>query len=102
MTWRSPIYRDQPIAPGALIDAGEEPDGIRGTIPNSASEARGGAVGASLIGDAARGGLSWSRYETSSTAYRGRRKRLSHRLARVFATMQKPRSISRARSRRCV
>ena len=49
----------------ALIDAGEEPDGIRGTIPNSASEARGGAVGASLIGDAARGGLSWSRYETN-------------------------------------
>ena len=49
----------------ALIDAGEEPDGIRGTIPNSAGEARGGAVGASLIGDAARGGLSWSRYETN-------------------------------------
>jgi iron complex outermembrane recepter protein len=49
----------------ALIDAGEEPDGVRGTVPNSASEARGGAVGASLIGDAARGGLSWSRYETN-------------------------------------
>jgi iron complex outermembrane receptor protein len=34
-------------------------------IPNSASDTKGGAVGASLIGDAARGGLSWSRYETN-------------------------------------
>jgi iron complex outermembrane receptor protein len=49
----------------ALIDAGEEPDGVRGHIPNTASDTKGGAFGASLIGDAARGGLSWSRYETT-------------------------------------
>jgi iron complex outermembrane recepter protein len=49
----------------ALIDAGEEPDGVRDHIPNSAGESKGGALGASLIGDAARGGLSWSRYETN-------------------------------------
>ena len=49
----------------ALIDAGEEPDGARGHIPNTASDAKGGAVGASLIGDAARAGMSWSRYETN-------------------------------------
>ena len=49
----------------ALIDSGEEPDGVRDHIPNSAGEAKGGALGASLIGDAARGGLSWSRYETN-------------------------------------
>ena len=44
----------------ALIDAGEEPDGVRGNIPNTGSEAKGGALGASLIGEAARGGMSWS------------------------------------------
>jgi iron complex outermembrane recepter protein len=49
----------------ALIEAGEEPDGIRGHLPNSASDTKGGAAGASLIGDSARGGLSWSRYETN-------------------------------------
>jgi len=49
----------------ALIDAGEEPDNVRDHIPNSAGEAKGGALGASLVGDAARGGLSWSRYETN-------------------------------------
>lgn len=48
-----------------LIDAGEEPDAIRGRIANSASETRGGAIGASLIGDAGFGGLSWSRYEST-------------------------------------
>ncbi len=47
----------------ALIEAGEEPDGVRGRIGNSASEASGGALGASVIGDAARGGFSWSRHE---------------------------------------
>jgi iron complex outermembrane recepter protein len=49
----------------ALIEAGEEPDGTRGRLPNSASDTKGGAVGASLLGDAARGGSSWSRYETT-------------------------------------
>lgn len=48
-----------------LIDAGDEPDEVYGRIPNTASDAQGGALGASVIGDAARGGLSWSRYETN-------------------------------------
>lgn len=48
-----------------LIDSGEEPDNIRGHVPNTASEARGGAIGAALLGEAAKGGASWSRYETT-------------------------------------
>jgi iron complex outermembrane receptor protein len=48
----------------SLLDRGEEPDGIAGHLPNSASESEGGAFGASLIGAAARGGASWSRYES--------------------------------------
>jgi iron complex outermembrane receptor protein len=48
-----------------LIAAGEEPDGVRGELPNTASDTKGGAFGASLIGDAARGGLSYSRYESN-------------------------------------
>jgi iron complex outermembrane recepter protein len=49
----------------ALTEAGEEPDGVRGRIVNSSSETRGGAAGASLVGDTGRGGLSWSRYESN-------------------------------------
>jgi iron complex outermembrane recepter protein len=49
----------------ALIDAGEAPDDVRGHIPNTESDAQGGALGASIIGDAAKGGVSWSRYETN-------------------------------------
>ena len=49
----------------ALIGAGEEPDDVRGHIPNTASDSRGGALGASMLGNTARGGLSWSRYETN-------------------------------------
>jgi iron complex outermembrane receptor protein len=49
----------------ALIEAGDVPDDVRGHIPNSASDSKGGALGASLISDAASGGLSWSRYETN-------------------------------------
>lgn len=60
-----PGYAQSDALRRALIDAGEEPDGVRGHIPNTASEAKGGAFGASLIGDAARGGMSWSRYETN-------------------------------------
>lgn len=48
-----------------LIDTGEEPNDIRGRIANSASDTRGGAIGASLAGDAGFGGLSWSRYEST-------------------------------------
>jgi iron complex outermembrane recepter protein len=49
----------------ALVEAGEEPDGVRGHTPNSASDTTGGAIGASLAGDAGFGGLSWSRYEST-------------------------------------
>src|SRR5690606_33603305 len=49
----------------ALIDSGEEPDNVHGHVPNTASEARGGAIGAALLGEAAKGGASWSRYETT-------------------------------------
>src|SRR5687768_12376391 len=48
-----------------LIEAGEEPDGVRGHIPNTAGEASGGAIGGSYIGQNALGGLSYSRYETA-------------------------------------
>lgn len=48
-----------------LIEAGEEPDNVRGHIPNTAGEASGGALGGSYIGENALGGLSWSRYETT-------------------------------------
>jgi iron complex outermembrane recepter protein len=48
-----------------LIEAGEETDDIRDHIPNTASEARGGALGGSFIGERALGGLSWSTYETT-------------------------------------
>jgi iron complex outermembrane receptor protein len=47
-----------------LIEAGEQPDDVRGHIPNTASEASGGAIGGSYIGQSALGGLSYSRYET--------------------------------------
>jgi iron complex outermembrane receptor protein len=47
-----------------LIDAGEEPNDIRDHIANSASDTKGGAIGASLVGDAGFGGASWSRYES--------------------------------------
>jgi iron complex outermembrane receptor protein len=60
-----PDFAQSDVLRRALIEAGEEPDGVRGHLPNSASDTKGGAVGASIIGDAARGGLSWSRYETT-------------------------------------
>ncbi len=60
-----PGYTQSDVLRRQLLDAGETPDDVRGHLPNSASETEGGAVGASLIGDAARGGLSWSRYEST-------------------------------------
>jgi iron complex outermembrane receptor protein len=48
-----------------LIEAGEQPDNVRGHIPNTAGEASGGAIGGSYIGQNALGGLSYSRYETT-------------------------------------
>lgn len=49
----------------SLIAGGEEPDGVHGRIPNTSSETDGGALGAALVGDAARGGVSWSRYSST-------------------------------------
>ncbi|HEY0939358.1 MAG TPA: TonB-dependent receptor [Steroidobacter sp.] len=48
-----------------LTAAGEEPDDVRGHIPNTAGKASGGAIGGSYIGQNALGGLSYSRYETT-------------------------------------
>ena len=47
-----------------LVATGEAPDAVRGEIPNTASDSHGGAFGASWIGDALRGGLSYSRYDS--------------------------------------
>lgn len=49
----------------SLIDAGLAPDGARGHIANTASQSQGGALGAAFLGDATRGGASWSRYEST-------------------------------------
>jgi iron complex outermembrane recepter protein len=48
-----------------LVEAGEAPDGVRGHIPNTDSDTRGGALGASYIGETLRGGVSWSRYNST-------------------------------------
>lgn len=48
----------------ALASADEDIDGVRGVLPNSASESRGGALGGSLIGSAGFVGMSWNRYES--------------------------------------
>lgn len=48
-----------------LLAAGEEPDNVRERLPNSASEASGGALGASLVGDRGFAGISWNRYESA-------------------------------------
>lgn len=42
----------------------DEPSDVRDTLPNSASDSRGGALGASLVGDAGFVGVSWNRYES--------------------------------------
>jgi iron complex outermembrane receptor protein len=45
-----------------LIEEGETPDDVQGRIPNTESDTRGEAFGASVIGEATRAGLSYSRY----------------------------------------
>ncbi len=47
-----------------LFESGETPDDVRGKIPNTASDSHGGAFGASWIGEAMHGGLSYSRYDS--------------------------------------
>ncbi|WP_116811878.1 TonB-dependent receptor [Steroidobacter cummioxidans] len=60
-----PGYAQSDALRRELIEAGEEPDNVRGYIPNSEGEASGGALGGSFIGQNALGGLSYSRYETT-------------------------------------
>lgn len=62
---RIPGFAQSNILRRELFDAAEEPDDIRGRILNSASDTRGGSLGASLVGAAGFGGLSWSRYEST-------------------------------------
>lgn len=58
-------YAQSAVLRRQLIESGETPDDVRNRIANSASESRGGALGASLAGDAGYGGMSWSRYEST-------------------------------------
>ncbi len=44
---------------------GADASPVRGRILNSASDSRGGALGASLVGDSGFAGLAWSRYEST-------------------------------------
>ena len=59
-----PGYAQSDALRRQLIEAGEEPDNVRGHIPNTAAEASGGATGGSYIGQNALAGLSYSRYDT--------------------------------------
>ncbi len=47
-----------------IIDAGGVPSDARGHVDNTASDTRGGAAGASYLGEQGSAGVSWSRYET--------------------------------------
>ncbi len=60
-----PGYTQSDALRRQLIEAGEQPDNVRGHIPNTAGEASGGAIGGSYIGQKGLGGLSYSRYETT-------------------------------------
>jgi iron complex outermembrane receptor protein len=60
-----PSYAQSTPLRRALAAAGEEPNGLRGRLNNSASDSRGGAVGASLIGDSGYFGISGNRYEST-------------------------------------
>ena len=54
--------QSQPLR-ALILDAGGEV-GARNRVPNSAGDAKGGAVGASLVGELGFAGLSYNRYET--------------------------------------
>jgi iron complex outermembrane receptor protein len=60
-----PGYAWSKAARRAAEAAGEEPDLTRGTVVNSDSETRGGALGASWLGDGVLAGLSYARHETN-------------------------------------
>lgn len=45
--------------------AGEDASTARGTVRNSSSDSRGGAIGASIAGDSGYGGIAWNRYESA-------------------------------------
>jgi iron complex outermembrane receptor protein len=48
----------------ALRDTHADPSEMHGRLRNSASDTRGGAIGASLVGDPGFAGASWTRFET--------------------------------------
>lgn len=48
----------------ALEANGDGVSDASGELPNSASESRGGAIGASIVGDAGFAGVAWNRYES--------------------------------------
>ncbi|HVF15589.1 MAG TPA: TonB-dependent receptor plug domain-containing protein, partial [Steroidobacteraceae bacterium] len=56
-----PGFAQSPILRRELA---EESSDVRGTLPNSASDSRGGALGASVVGDAGFAGVAWNRYES--------------------------------------
>jgi iron complex outermembrane receptor protein len=58
-----PGYAQSPELRRRLADEGESVDSVRDVAPNTASDSRGGALGASLVGEGGYAGLSWSRYE---------------------------------------
>ncbi len=59
-----PGYAWSDAAREEALEHGEEPDLTRGTVANSDSETRGGALGASWFHENFRIGLAWSRHET--------------------------------------
>lgn len=59
-----PGFAQSAILRRQLLARDEQPDGARGHIANTSSDTNGGALGAALEGDAARGGVAWSRYDS--------------------------------------
>ena len=59
-----PGYAWSQAAREEALEHGEEPDLTRGTVANSDSETRGGALGAAWFRDGFHVGLAWSRHET--------------------------------------
>jgi iron complex outermembrane recepter protein len=56
-----PGFAQSPILRRELAESASD---VRGTLPNSASDSRGGALGASVVGDAGFAGVAWNRYES--------------------------------------
>jgi len=61
---RIPGFAQSGALRNSIIDAGGDPDDARNRVRNSAGDAKGGAIGGSLVGEAGFAGLSFNRYET--------------------------------------